>query len=564
MQTCTQTHLGCKARFATIDPIDENIPPALPARVIEVKEGRHVNQVRLVETNGVHADYVTLSHCWGPQGNLALTTTKGNLQEHLAGISWDSLPKTFQDAVIVTREVGFRYLWIDALCILQDDVDDWHRESNSMGLIYENAKFTISASGAAHGTEGCFMGQPSMNTVNIPYMVGGSIQSTACLAIPYLSQTEASVETSFLADLESPNLKPLSSRAWVTQEWELSRRIVHFRQDMMIWNCITTACGEDNRSVRSLSVDKISEHHAMQARRETFTTEELYNKVLRLARSRTWRALVEDYSSRNLTFNKDRLVALQGISNKIQSRWPGLVYAHGLWLDSMSEQLFWHGRPESAPYLSRPGELEEMFPTWSWASTLGRVKFLNVKYVDGYESEPVLTCRQLTIKNTKELVVIGRIKTVSISRPLHPFDRNSRYITVEVRKIRASWSGYGLRGYTDQPKPRPEARYPFGTYLAPSIVDVFDEDDERNGIFGSAILDDIDIPKGPIFCISISGNKSYGRGLDRTPRVYEINVLLLQKNDGVGAADTYRRIGIGRIVRYYWFDDVAEQEIRII
>ena len=562
MQTCTQTHLGCRARFATIDSIDENIPPALPARVIEIKGDRDVNHVRLVETNGVNANYVTLSHCWGPQENRPLTTTKGNLQEHLAGISWEILPKSFQDAVIITREVGFRYLWIDALCILQDDVDDWHRESNSMGLIYENAKFTISASGAADGTERCFMDQPSMNTVNIPYMVGSSIQSTACLAIPYLSQTEASGKTSFLADLESPNLKPLSSRAWVTQEWELSRRIVHFRRGMMIWNCRTTACGEDNRSVRSLLVDKISEHHAMQAQREMFPTEELYSKVLRLARSRTWRALIEDYSSRNLTFNKDRLVALQGVSNKIQSRWPSLVYAQGLWLDSMSEQLFWHGRPGHFSYLSRPSELAEMFPTWSWASTLGRVKFLNVKYLDGHESEPVLTCRHITIENTKELVVIGRIKTLSVSRPFH---LKSRYPT-ESRKMLESWSGYGLRGSTDLPKAPSETRLGFGIYPL-SIVDIVDQNDESNGRIGSAILDDIHMPKGPIFCISISGNKSRGRQSIIMSQVYEvceINVLLLLKNDGMRAADTYRRIGIGRIVQHVWFDDVADQEVRII
>ena len=542
MQTCKQTHPGCRARFATVDSIDENIPPELPARAIEIKEDKHINHVRLVETNGVHANYVTLSHCWGPQENRPLTTTKDNLQKHLEGISWNSLPKTFQDAIIVTREVGFKYLWIDALCILQDDVDDWHRESNSMGLIYENAKFTISAAGAADGTEGCFMSRPSMNAVNIPYMDGMSMQSTACLAIPNSSQTEASGKTSILADLDFPDLRPLSSRAWVTQEWELSRRMVHFRRGIMIWKCRTTACGEDNRCVRSLLFDKISEHYSMQTRRETFPTEELYSKELKVARSRTWRALVEDYSSRNLTFYKDRLVALQGISSKIQRRWPGLVYAEGLWLDSMSEQLFWHGRPGDIPHLSRPNELAEMFPTWSWASTLGRVKFLDVKYLDGYEREPV-------IENTKELIVRGRIKTSSLSQP---YPHNSRNLTFQ--KMEASWSGYGLRG--SPPNARPKTQPEFNTYplVAPSIVEVFDRNYESNGTLGSAILDEIHMPKGPIFCMSIS----------RSMKFREVNVLLLQKNDKLGATDTYRRIGIGKIVQPKWFDDVAEQEIRII
>jgi len=77
-----------------------------------------------------------------------------NIQDHTKAISPSALPKTFQDAVEVTRAIGLRYLWIDSLCIVQDDRDDWLRESQEMGLIYQYAQITVAASHARDGTEG--------------------------------------------------------------------------------------------------------------------------------------------------------------------------------------------------------------------------------------------------------------------------------------------------------------------------------------------------------------------------------------------------------------------------
>lgn len=69
-----------------------------------------------------------------------------------AYIPWDKLPSTFQDAITVTRRLGIAYIWIDSLCIVQDDAQDWEREAAKMALIFESAYLTIAATAAPNGT----------------------------------------------------------------------------------------------------------------------------------------------------------------------------------------------------------------------------------------------------------------------------------------------------------------------------------------------------------------------------------------------------------------------------
>ena len=78
-----------------------------------------------------------------------LKTTQGNLDIHRDNMEFTSLPRTFTDAIIFTRKLGLKYLWIDSLCIVQDDQDDWHHEPGVMANIYENAVLTLGATASA-------------------------------------------------------------------------------------------------------------------------------------------------------------------------------------------------------------------------------------------------------------------------------------------------------------------------------------------------------------------------------------------------------------------------------
>ncbi|KAL0264280.1 hypothetical protein SLS55_000227 [Diplodia seriata] len=207
LSTCLNYHPSC-TRTLSKSTIDETAEPVLPTRVIDVAPPDGSANVRLLEPMGGSGRYVTLSHCWGPRDRHPLTTTKATLPQHLTEISWHRLPKTFRDAITVVRALGFRYIWIDSLCIVQDDHHDWLRESEQMGMIYERAVLTIAACHATDSTEGCFFDRPpSRPAVQLPYWNAEGKQDGhmygTLLPVNYHSI--------------SPEFSPLSERAWATQ-----------------------------------------------------------------------------------------------------------------------------------------------------------------------------------------------------------------------------------------------------------------------------------------------------------------------------------------------------------
>jgi hypothetical protein len=90
--------------------------------------------------------YAALSHCWG---NLTsdpkedFWTTKENKDERGKEFPIAKLPRTFRDAIKVTRGVGVKYLWIDLLCIIQGKEGDWKEESKRMEDVYTSVRSTI-------------------------------------------------------------------------------------------------------------------------------------------------------------------------------------------------------------------------------------------------------------------------------------------------------------------------------------------------------------------------------------------------------------------------------------
>ena len=127
--------------------------PSFPSRVIDVGSPS-AEKVFLVETEGTSARYIALSYCWGKSHRLK--AIKANIAELKAGVTLDGLPQTFQDAVKICRRLDVKYLWIDSLCIIQDDRRDWDIEASKMGSVYSNSYLTISALNSRDDSEGCF------------------------------------------------------------------------------------------------------------------------------------------------------------------------------------------------------------------------------------------------------------------------------------------------------------------------------------------------------------------------------------------------------------------------
>ena len=149
LQTCVQSH---QASCLHLDFKN------LPRRLLDVGTKDRSSSIKLISTNQITqkdtVNYITLSHCWGKKHNLLRTTTQ-NLAQHLREIPWIALCKTFKDSVRITRGLGIQYLWIDSICIVQDDISEWKSESTNMGNIYSNSFLTLAATGSASGSGGC-------------------------------------------------------------------------------------------------------------------------------------------------------------------------------------------------------------------------------------------------------------------------------------------------------------------------------------------------------------------------------------------------------------------------
>jgi hypothetical protein len=139
---CVKTHPECG-----------NDVPGLPSRVMCVSEDGQ--DPHLMSGEGKFAHYATRSHCWG-LSNAGMTTSENQLR-HQNAIPRDAFPKTFRDAIAVSRKLGIRCLWIDRLCIVQDSKADWEHQSGTMGSIYNNSTLVLAATASSESLTGLFM-----------------------------------------------------------------------------------------------------------------------------------------------------------------------------------------------------------------------------------------------------------------------------------------------------------------------------------------------------------------------------------------------------------------------
>jgi hypothetical protein len=129
---------------------------SMPSRVLDLEPFSGHLDLRLVSGDHTEdAPYAALSHCWGAY-EPPCKTTRGTIADRETRIPWSLLPKTFQDAIKFIRRLGLRYLWIDTICIIQDDTDDWLRESSRMHSVYKNAFLTIAAASSRDSRDGLF------------------------------------------------------------------------------------------------------------------------------------------------------------------------------------------------------------------------------------------------------------------------------------------------------------------------------------------------------------------------------------------------------------------------
>lgn len=361
----------------------------LPSRVLDVGT-LDSTEIRLAITGDQKGKYICLSYCWGLSPSL--TTTYDTLNSNMKGIPDAQLPATLRDAVHVTRKLGFRYLWIDALCILQrrfelafdqEALTDWQEQSSKMADIYGNAFLTIIAAEASDKSEGCFIPRAaSPYTCKLPINGYGSPEIFA--KVPVQRQSFGSLTS------------PIEKRAWTFQEMTLSQRSLIYGKELS-YQCKTCTFWERRQMASAVpeaesmwSVNSRSLLFSPPAKTKTtyihgnsdsgelskFTPSEKQATVRDHTILQWYLSLESNFCGRALTNEMDILPALSGVAHRVQSILGGAYYA-GIWETDFPQGLLW--KPKNVlpagkgKWLTRPAAYRA--PSWSWAALKGQIYY---------------------------------------------------------------------------------------------------------------------------------------------------------------------------------------------
>lgn len=309
----------------------------IPTRLLQWKDGK----LRLILTCGLSPDtpYAALSHCWGQLKILRLI--KENLEACLDSISIHELCQTFRDTLFILDQLSLEFVWIDSLCIIQNDAQDWEKEAALMGSVYGFAQITIAASHAVDGSHGLFSPRKLPCPVVIRLAPGENNKSGDC----YVDCRLLDITSAYKA-IRGSNLP---TRAWAFQERVLSNRMIFFNDTQLSWLCRRGTQLESNPELYDTSLTS-------------------GDKGPMSYGDGDWREMVEQYSACKLTYESDRLVAFSGLAKQHQKASHD-VYLAGLWLQNIERQLCW-GRIIGPLYQEQGG-----VPSWSWASSGGQAVF---------------------------------------------------------------------------------------------------------------------------------------------------------------------------------------------
>ncbi|KAH7308359.1 heterokaryon incompatibility protein-domain-containing protein [Rhexocercosporidium sp. MPI-PUGE-AT-0058] len=356
-----------------------------PSRMILV--GRSdLQTVRIVSPKN-RVKYIALSYCWG--GDSSMRLTRADLDTWQQAIVISQLPKTLQDAIISTRLLGFEYLWVDRLCIVQDDPEDIHQEIAAMPEVYRNATLTLSASSAQSSDEGFLHTSPAtyqrldQSLVMLPYRC------------PDMSYDRAILTR--LTDQDNPldAKSPVDRRAWTMQEQMLSTRLIQFGSNGIHWIC---KCS----SVRHW-------HDGIEVRTEAKEQGKFY-QPRDMDFDWAWAYIVVNYTQRALSVQTDKLIALAAVAQDISIRVDKPTrYLAGIWQHQLPNNLMWcvDGKNKGL----RPSSYRA--PSWSWAAVDGQI---NPDYFGWDTSYAIyLTIRDCAVTPVSPMLPYGSVAAGYIS-----------------------------------------------------------------------------------------------------------------------------------------------------
>ncbi|KAF2235856.1 HET-domain-containing protein [Viridothelium virens] len=361
MDECLSGHEQCQKNTRT---------KFYPTRLLEL--GESTMRIVLTAQKKPSHPYATLSYCWGLNPSF-LRLTASNLSRFQEEIPCSELPIAFKEAIYFVKSLSIRYIWIDALCILQSGlgaIEDWRSECIKMQDVYSNCIVNLSLSRAAHPNASCFGGCTPEAT--LPFEVettgiygDGDFAKHTCAVVSWEYYQEALYD------------QPLGFRAWALQERILSPRVLSFGCGQLFWDCVQ--CPHASESF-PCGLANLSQSFCLTEKAIPSTSD---SRIL----NSTWWRLLEEYINCDLTFPEtDKLMALSAVATRMASAMDDVYIAGHFWR-TLPLSLNWQVKPpltlekrhrEIPRRINGSTTVEErqrqnQTPSWSWASMHGPV-----------------------------------------------------------------------------------------------------------------------------------------------------------------------------------------------
>lgn len=359
-----------------------NIETFLPTRVLELASPSKVRLFCGTRGQTCPGKYLALSHRWGSSiQHKKFCTNKANITQNQRGIEIADLPKTFQDAIQITRKLGIQFLWIDSLCIIQDDKEDWKTESRLMEQVFSSAYATIAASCARGTSDGFLKPRPFGDCVTMKDEKGSSYY--ICDSI-----------NDFSRDVDRGEL---NQRGWVLQERALSRRTIYFAEMQTYWEC--------GDGVRCETLTKMNKYDQVAlpdpsqlsnlisySKKASFLGDANFpNSIKSYVKGKKiqlFQSLYEKYTTLDLSFSEDRPIAIRGLEKRLL-RALQTDGGHGVFNRYLHRCLLWR---RSSKDLRRIKTFRgENIPSWSWMAYVGEIKYMSVPFGGVSWTEDILS-----------------------------------------------------------------------------------------------------------------------------------------------------------------------------
>lgn len=405
-------HSACQKYLKDLQTAEKEYP----FRLVRVGDG--LNPIVLIEGVTDSMPYTALSYD-RESSDITARTTQANLDTHMKEIPLEKLPTLFQEAILATRGLGIEYIWIEALCTIQDDSRDWSYHVQRIPEIFSQAELAISSLVANSTSDRLFCPRSIRSLSIVPIEVWRCKKDRGyfkaginrCYTLSRRWLTERSVMTT----------GPIHSQVWAFQEYLFSRRILHFGDGMLHWECPCRHATEaDPTPANSLS---------------TSEWQEARKRLLQGGSSGLfafWMKQIERYSKLRLLRPLDRLPAFLGFSRYMEKQLQSTCLGGIMMGENLLQNLCWKIKPSDTQ--------EVVLPTWTWVSQPTDVSFCFAPMPETHEG--IIPLAALVSTNAK-------------------VDENSLQVSGSLTLKGSLYPSRLLKGFSIKGDKRPLSLYPF-------------------------------------------------------------------------------------------------------